>query len=124
MGDGQSRVDRDFQFTIQSFTDKAPQNVIDLSPYGLAHVVSPKPLTPQTEHLGIALRGVEEDTGVFFDTDDIAETLFGTASKLELPTGRYKENFTGKIQKIYALPRSGADDFTFHVHVEYAAFYS
>ena len=99
MGDGQSRVDRDFQFTIQSFTDKAPQNVIDLSPYGLAHVVSPKPLTPQTEHLGIALRGVEEDTGVFFDTDDIAETLFGTASKLELPTGRLRRTSRAKFRK-------------------------
>jgi hypothetical protein len=119
-----SRVERDFQFTIKSFTDKAPKNIIDLSPYGLAHIVSPKPLTPETEHLGISLRGVEEDASAFFDPDDIAETPYGTAVRLELPTGRFKESFAGRQQTVHAQPRTSADLLRFHVHIEYAAFYS
>lgn len=120
MGAGQSTVFKDFSFTISQFTDKAPNNKIDLSPYGTAALIPGKPLIETNEFIGIALRGVEEDASTFFDTDDIAETPFGLATTLVLPTGRFKENVSGKKQKTAAPPRSAAHQFSFHVNVEFS----
>ncbi|WP_439358833.1 hypothetical protein [Bradyrhizobium sp. DASA03007] len=121
-GKPQPTVVKDWQFTISSFTDKAPNNQIDLSPYGLATVLGPKPLTADTDGIGIALRCVEEDASAFWDTDDIAETPYGTAVWLDIPTGRFKENVS-TTQKIQALPRTSADLLKFHVHVDYTIAY-
>jgi hypothetical protein len=112
---------RDFSFTIQHFNDG---EVVDLSPYGTAYLIAPKKVTPESEYIGVHLRGVEHDE--WPDLSDVSTTLFNRTVRLNFPRGRFKEDFSNRIEKIYATYKgrgAGQDEFEFYVNVQYSSLY-
>lgn len=112
---------KDFSFTIQHFNDG---ETVDLSPHGTAFLIAPKKVTPSSKQILIHLRGVEHDG--WPDVSDVSTSLFNQPVSLDFPSGRFKEKFTDKMQKIHATyggRGSGKDEFAFHVNVQYSSIY-
>jgi hypothetical protein len=87
-------------------------------PAHLSHEIGPKPITEDTQTIGIRVAGQDEDSWIEGATENAASSI----KRLVIPKGRGKETVNNRETTLHAHPTDG--DLEFEVTLKYSVKYA